>query len=40
MDNTLKLMSYTEQIQGILFSWKTSWLLCHAMKELFWLRVN
>jgi hypothetical protein len=35
-----KLISFTEQMQGSLLSWKTSWLLCHAMKELFWLRVK
>jgi len=33
MGNTLKPVSYTEQMQGSLFSWKTSWLLYHAMKE-------
>ena len=26
-------MSYTEQMQGSLLSWKTSWHLCHAMNE-------
>ena len=26
-------MSYTGQMQGSLFSWKTSWQLYHAMKE-------
>jgi len=33
MDNTLKPMSYTEQMKGSLFSWKTSWLLYNAMKK-------
>jgi hypothetical protein len=33
MDNTLKHMSYTEQMQGSLFPLKTSWHLSHAMKE-------
>jgi len=33
MDITLKPVSYTEQVQGILFSWKTSWHQSHAMKE-------
>ena len=33
MDNTLKPMSYTEQVQGSFFSWKTSRHLYHAMKE-------
>jgi hypothetical protein len=33
MDNTLKPVSYIEQMQGSLFSWKTSWLLSHATKE-------
>ena len=33
MDNTLKPMSYTEQVQGSLFSWKTSGHLYHAMNE-------
>jgi hypothetical protein len=33
MDNTLKPISYTEHMQGRLFSWKTSELLYHAMKE-------
>ena len=33
MDNILKPISYTEQMQGSLFSWKTSELLYHAMKE-------
>jgi len=33
MDNTLKPMAYTEQVQDSLFLWKTSWLLYHAMKE-------
>jgi hypothetical protein len=32
-DNTLKPMSYTEQMQGSLYSRKTSRLLSHAMKE-------
>ena len=34
MDSTLKPMSYTGQMQGSLYSWKTSWLLSHAMEEL------
>ena len=29
----MKPMSHTEQVQGSLFSWKTSWHLYHAMKE-------
>ena len=33
MNNTLKPMSYTEQVQGSLFSWKTSGHLYHAMNE-------
>jgi len=33
MHDTLKPMSYTEKVQGSLFSWKTSRLLYHAMKE-------
>jgi hypothetical protein len=33
MDNTLTPVSYIEQMQGSLFSWKTSGLLSHAMKE-------
>jgi hypothetical protein len=33
MDNILKLISYTEQMQGRLFSWKTSELLYNAMAE-------
>jgi hypothetical protein len=33
MDNTLKPMSYTEQVQCSLLSWKTSGHLYHAMKE-------
>ena len=33
MENTLKPISYTENMQGRLFSWKTSELLYHAMKE-------
>ena len=33
MDNTLKPVSYTEQMEGGLFSWKTSRLLYHSMKE-------
>jgi hypothetical protein len=33
MDNTLKPVSYIEQMYGSLFSSKTSWLLSHAMKE-------
>jgi len=32
MDKTLKPVSYTEQMQGSLFSWKTSWFLYHAMQ--------
>jgi hypothetical protein len=31
--NIRYLISCTEQMQGRLFSWKTSWHLCHAMKE-------
>jgi hypothetical protein len=33
IDNTLKPVSYIEQMKCSLFSWQTSWLLCHAMKE-------
>ena len=33
MDNTLKPVSYIEQMQGSIFLWKTSWLLFHAMKK-------
>jgi hypothetical protein len=34
MVNNLKpIMAYTGQMQGSLFSWTTSWLLYHAMKE-------
>jgi hypothetical protein len=33
MDNTLKPVSYIEQMQGSLFSWKTSRLPSHALKE-------
>jgi len=33
MDNTLKPMSCTEQVQDSFFSWKISRLLYHAMKE-------
>ena len=33
VDNTLKPLSYIEQMQGSLFSWKTSRLLSHATKE-------
>jgi hypothetical protein len=33
MDNTLKPVSYIEQMSGSLLSWKTSWLLSHATKE-------
>jgi hypothetical protein len=33
MDNTLKPMSYTEQMEGSLFSWETSWNLYHVLKE-------
>jgi hypothetical protein len=33
MDNTLKPMSYTEQVQDSLFSWKASGHLYHAMNE-------
>ena len=29
----MKPMSYTEQMQGSLFSWETSWHLYHAMNE-------
>ena len=31
--NTLKPVSDIEQMYGSLFSWKTSWLLSHAIKE-------
>jgi hypothetical protein len=37
MDNTLKSMSYTGQMQGSLYLWKTSWLLSYVMKKLCWL---
>ena len=33
MDNTLKHMSHTEQMQSSLFPLKTSWHLSHAMKK-------
>jgi hypothetical protein len=33
MDNTLKPVAYTEQMQVSLLSWKTPWHLSHAMKE-------
>ena len=33
MDDTLKPVSYIEQMQGSLFSWSTSWLLFHEMKK-------
>jgi hypothetical protein len=32
--------AYVWMVQGSLFSWKTSWHLYHAMRALFWLRVN
>ena len=33
MNITLKPVSYTEQMQGVLLSWKPSRHLYHAMKE-------